>query len=764
MANISLDKKLSDLERIFGIATAKDSIGYTILRDNIDSKYFPKEWSTQLIKGPMKNFLINEDTISIEFQNGFLLISAINQSTIFLKWSLQPERNESRGNYRFDVTVKNGELILGLGDLKIIIADDKMDYFLKNEFLRTDFFPSIGSKNILVSEIRENSIINGTGERALPLDLRGNKVMLWNHDANGSYGPGDDPLYINIPILLDIYNDKGYYIFFNNPAKGEMDICSESKNIVKVEFSGGLLDYYITFGNMKDVISNMSNIIGKPLLPPKWALGYHQSRYSYNSQSELETLFKKFQEMNLPISAIHLDIDYMDGYRVFTLDEKRFPDLKKFADKLKEKGVRIVAILDPGVKWDNKFQIYKEGIDNNYFIKDPEGNVIRGPVWPGNSAFPDFSDEKVRKWWSSKYSFFTEHGITGVWHDMNEPAIFVFWGDNSLPLTALQYDGYHYEIHNRYGLDMAKAGYIGVTQMNDGERPFILSRSGWAGIQKYAFVWTGDTESTWREIRQTIPTILNLGLSGIPFSGVDIGGFSGNPSEELFLRWFELSSLLPFFRNHSARNTKRREPWYFSKMAQDAIKKYLNLRYMLIPYFFSIAYESNSKGFPFIRPVHFEYPDLQSDETFFVGDFLYAMPVIRRGIRKVTGRLPEGRWYYFWDDSLCEGDVVINVPIDDLPLFIKEGSIIPMDRDGLEFHVYPGNLDEFSFYDDDSRIEPNYIKITFSMEGHEEGYALFWETEGTLMNWDDELKFVIHSNGQQKELTSKIGDKKLYFT
>jgi len=228
---------------------------------------------------------------------------------------------------------------------------------------------------------------------------------------------------------------------------------------------------------------------------------------------------------------------------------------------------------------------------------------------------------------------------------------------------------------------MAAAGYIGLLNITGEQRPFILSRSGWAGIQKYAFVWTGNTESSWKELRQTIPTILNLGISGIPFSGVDIGGFSGNPSEEPFISWFELSSLFPFFMNHSAKGTRRREPWTFSENALNIIKKYLNLRYMLIPYLFSVAYKSHSKGFPSIIPVCMEYPDICSDDAFLIGNSLFAIPVLKRGLRKVRGTLPPGRWYYFWDDTICEGNININVNIEDIPLFVKEGSIIPMERD-----------------------------------------------------------------------------------
>ncbi len=225
-----------------------------------------------------------------------------------------------------------------------------------------------------------------------------------------------------------------------------------------------------------------------------------------------------------------------------------------------------------------------------------------------------------------------------------------------------------------------------------------------------------------------------------------------------------MSSFLPFFRNHSARDTRRREPWAFSENTLKIIKKYLNLRYTLIPYFFSVAYESHSKGFPFVRPVCMEYPDICSDDVFLIGNSMFVMPVLRRGLKKVRGTLPPGRWYYFWDDTICEGNIDINVNIEDIPLFVKEGSIIPMDRDGLEFHIFPGKLDGFTYYDDDSKLQPKFIKIEFKMEEKNEGFIVTWNHSGELMDEQSELKFIAHKEGKEIQMISKISDRMLYVT
>ena len=762
MLKTSLDKKLLNFKKIFGSDIANDSLGYSILRDNIDSKYPMPHDKTYSIAGPVSDFKVTGNSIQVFFRNGCLVLSLAQQDTIHMLWSTGSGSVEPDNGFRFDdIKFESGNLVILSKNLRIEISE-KVDYFYRDKLLRSELLPDLGSPLTLRAIIREDSIINGTGERSLPLNLRNKSVSLWNHDADGSYEEGVDPLYINVPIILDIKNESCYSVFFNNSSKATFDICSKEKDTLRTEFMGGMLDYTMSFGSLKDISRQMSNILGKPLLPPKWALGYHQSRYSYNSQAEAEEVFNKFQEMGLPLSAIHLDINYMDEFRVFTIDKEKFPDLKGLSEKMGQNGVKLVAILDPGVKSDKNFSIYNEGVNGSHFIRDPEGKIIKGPVWPGNAAFPDFSDERTREWWAKKYTFFKENGITGVWHDMNEPAIFVIWGDNSLPLMALQKEGFHYLVHNKYGLQMSMSGYNGMSMIMD-ERPFILSRSGWAGIQKFAFVWTGDTASSWKVLKQTVSTILNLGLSGIPFSGVDIGGFSGNPSEELFLRWFELGSLLPLFRNHSAKGTKRREPWIFSKAGQEIIKKYLKMRYMLIPYFLSVSYESHTHGFPFVRPIYMEFPDLYIEEAFMIGGSLLAVPVLKRGLKQLQINLPEGKWYYFWDDTICEGVVDVNVGLGDLPLFVRQGSIIPLERKGREFHVYPGNLERFVFYDDDSKKNPTFIKVEFRMKEVNGSFTVDWNYEGSLYDGNTELKFVIHKKGTEEIVTRKLQNKTLIF-
>ncbi|UCF62586.1 MAG: alpha-glucosidase, partial [Anaerolineaceae bacterium] len=406
-----------------------------------------------------------------------------------------------------------------------------------------------------------------------------------------------------------------------------------------------------------------TELTGRPVLPPRWAFGYHQSRWGYKSEGMIRELVAGFLEHALPISAIHLDIDYMKGYRVFTVDSERFPDLAGFTHELESQGIKIVTILDCGVKSDPQYSVYNEGLAEDVFCKGPDAEVLYGPVWPGWCAFPDFTQPKTRSWWGSYYGRLLELGVAGIWHDMNEPAVFSAWGDYTLPQST-QHDlegrgGDHREAHNLYGLLMNRSGYEALRELRPDRRPWIVTRSGWAGIQRYAWHWTGDTESSWRSLRMTVSMILNLGLSGVPFVGPDIGGFSGSPSAELFTRWFQLATFLPFFRTHSAVFTPPREPWVFGEPYLTIIRDFLGLRYKLLPYFYTLAWQSHQYGHPMVRPLFWhdvEDPNLWGiDDAFLLGKNLLVAPILEESASSRHLVLPKGNWFNFWDDTILQG-------------------------------------------------------------------------------------------------------------
>jgi alpha-glucosidase len=537
--------------------------------------------------------------------------------------------------------------------------------------------------------------VYGLGQRAAPLNLRGGTYQLWNQDPGGSYGPGDDPLYMTMPTYYGLHGAGGYMVFYENSHPGSLHLKDEAE----VRFEGGALQYYFIPGTPRQALKQFSELTGRPPMPPRWALGFHQSRWGYRTGAEVQEIVAGFEGHDLPLSALHLDIDYMDGYRVFTVNEDRFPDIANLTADLARRGVRTVMILDPGVKKDQSYAFYREGLEGNRFLNDQNGTPFHGLVWPGWSAFPDFTDSDVRSWWGSGYQRLVDRGVDGFWHDMNEPTSFAAWGQPTLPQALGHHmegrGGVHQEAHNVYGLLMNRAGFEALRKVRPDHRPWLLTRSGWVGVQRYAWHWTGDIESTWEALRQTIPTVLGLALSGIPYTGPDIGGFSGSPSEELFTRWFQVAAFMPFFRNHAAIHTTPREPWAFDSLYLDVMRSYLRLRYRLMPYFYTLAWVAHQTGAPLLRPLFWHEPDNRHlwdvQDAFFLGDSILVAPALSEGMTAREVNLPSGGWYHVWDDRYFEGPQTIELPVSlaEIPLLVGAGSVIPMEiEDKLQLHIY----------------------------------------------------------------------------
>ncbi len=379
------------------------------------------------------------------------------------------------------------------------------------------------------------------------------------------------------------------------------------RDTATVRFAGGILRRYLVSGDAPHLLDRYSQLTGRPALPPRWALGYHQSRWGYRCDADVRAITDGFSKLGIPLSAVHLDIDYMRGFRVFTVDPDRFPDLGRLSAHAAATGARLVTIVDAGVKIDDDYEVYREGRDQHRFCTDAHGHLAEGIVWPGRSAFPDFTDPGTRSWWAGKYRTLTDAGVAGIWHDMNEPTSIALLGDPTLPTSTRQHfdgrGGDHAEGHNLYGLLMNRSGYEGLRRAAPERRPFIVSRSGWAGMQRWAWNWTGDVASTWESMRQQIATIVGLGLSGVPYSGSDIGGFSGVPDDELYLRWLQMSVFMPYCRTHSVRGVPPREPWCFGEPTQRIVAAWIRFRYRLLPYLYTLAHLASETGAPLIRPL-----------------------------------------------------------------------------------------------------------------------------------------------------------------
>lgn len=579
----------------------------------------------------------------------------------------------------------------------------------------------------------------GMGERAAPLNLRGGTYQLWNTDPGGSYGPGDDPLYLCIPLYLCLHSEGQHLLFYENSWPGWMRF----DDYATAHFTGGMLRYYLIAGTLPEIYERYAQLTGRPPMPPRWALGFHQSRYSYRSEAEVRDVAAGFKRHDLPLSAIHLDIHHMQDYRVFSVNRKRFPNFEAMAANLAQDGVHLIAIVDPGVKIDANDPVWRSGKAADAFCKLPNGRPLRGLVWPGWAHFPDFTDRKAREWWGRQYDRLLSLGVDGIWHDMNEPGCFAAWGDLSLPLvTHHALDGQrgdHRQAHNLYGLTMNKAGYHALRLLQPDRRPFLLTRSGWAGVQRYAWVWTGDCESTWPQLRQTVRTLLGLSLSGIPFAGSDIGGFSGSPSAELFTRWFQLATLTPFFRVHSALGTPRREPWMFDEETLAAVRAALLFRQRLMPYLYSLAYAASQTGEPIMRPMLWEdphNPDLWAiDDQFMLGERLLVAPILDQGKQARRVWFPEGLWLDYWTGERFHGptEADVQAALNTSPLFLRAPAIMPlMEGDGLALHLFLGGsgVAEFDLFSDAGDGHGPERHDRFTLQGKEREWELRWDEEG----------------------------------
>ena len=467
----------------------------------------------------------------------------------------------------------------------------------------------------------------GLGLRATRrTNLRPGRYRLWNQDPGGAYDAQRDPLYLGIPLVWVLTRDGPPYLwFYENPADGRVDLDEH----VRFAFTGGPAQAVLFVGPPRLLARRWAQYSGFPPLPPRWALGFHQSRWGYRTQAEVEAVLEGYRRRGWPLHALHLDIDHMDRRRVFTVDARRFPDPAGLSRKAAAQGVHLVAIVDPGVPADPSHPTYRRGQQGDHFCRDAQGREVRAPVWPGWCVFPDFSRAATRAWWATEYAALWAWGVRGVWHDMNEPATFAAWGDPTLPPDTLHRTTpplSHRLYHNLYGLHMNQAGFEAQRRAHPQRRPWLLSRSGWAGVQRYAWNWAADQRSTWDGLAQVVPQTLNLSLSGQPYTGPDIGGFTGDPAPDLYLRWFQLAAWLPFFRLHSSIAARPREPWHFPRPVQRAVARALRTRVRWLPYWYTCAWHATRTGEPLVRPLWWEAPrrtDLWAvDDAFLVGPAL----------------------------------------------------------------------------------------------------------------------------------------------
>jgi alpha-glucosidase len=610
----------------------------------------------------------------------------------------------------------------------------------------------------------------GLGEKTGPLNRRGNSYVNWNTDH--VYEPDADPLYITIPFYIGIHDQVVYGIFLDNSYRTQFNFGASTDGLFSsFTASHGEMNYYFIGGsNVPGIIGNYTWLTGRMPLPPFWSLGYQQCRWSYFPETEVMNIAHNFRERKLPCDVIYLDIDYMDNYKIFTWNHARFPDPKAMIGKLNGMGFHVASIVDPGIKIETGYFAYDEGVRNDYFVKYPDGKFYVGSVWPGRCHFPDFTKPEVREWWGNSFSHLTDPGIEGFWNDMNEPAA---WGQSIPGIVQFDFDGLKAtmeQAHNVYALNMVRGTYEGTRKLLNGSRPFLLSRAGYAGIQRYSAVWTGDNAASEEHMFTAVRLVNSIGLSGISFCGADVGGFMGTPSPELFVRWMSIGCYTPFFRNHSAINTKAHEPWAFGEYNEGICREILNRRYQLLPYLYAMLFLSTQTGLPVSRTLAIGYPfdetiysaDYQNEYMF--GDAFLVAPVSPvQQFAKVY--LPGGSWYRISSGKKYEGNhsYIVEAPLSDLPVFVKEGSIIPMQSvvqyadqkpdPVLEIHVYKGDVKtSFLYYEDDGNTyayqQGGYLKrlITYDPAS---GKVTFGSSDGNFTSKFTGVTVIFHDPDKQ---------------
>ncbi len=603
----------------------------------------------------------------------------------------------------------------------------------------------------------------GFGEKTGFLDKRGRRMEMWATDQGVM--THTDPLYQSIPFYIGLRDGQAHGLFVDCTARSRFDMgFYDPAETATIEVHSPLYDAYVFAGpGMKDVVSRYTELTGRTPLPPMWSIAYHQCRYSYYPESKVREIAGLFREKQIPCDAIWLDIDYMDAYRVFTWDKERFPDPARMNADLAEQGFRVVTIVDPGTKVDHGWSVYQDGVAKGYFCKNPDGSVFVGKVWPGPSAFPDFLQEGTRRWWGDLLKIgYLDTGVAGIWNDMNEPANQARneFNEKTLPYATRQgEDGRqvpHKDVHNAYGFRMCQATCEGLKRGAPERRPFVLTRSGYAGVQRYAAVWTGDNYSWWEGMADAMPLCLGLGLSGVAFVGGDVGGFGDNPSGELMARWMQLGAFTPFFRTHSCKGSRDQEPWSFGDRVEAICKEYIDLRYRLLPLWYTLFEEATRTGLPPMRPLVLEHQDdpetAHISDQFLVGRDVLVAPVSQPGVTRRLVYLPEGTWYDFWTGEQHQGrqHVVAQAPLERLPLFVRAGAVLPMyplmqhvgERpvDRLTLHVYPGE-GSFTLYEDEG--EGYGASSRTHVEVRPDGVRIGTPAGGFVPAWQ-EVELVLH--------------------
>ncbi|HYV82345.1 MAG TPA: TIM-barrel domain-containing protein [Pyrinomonadaceae bacterium] len=683
-----------------------------------------------------------------------------------------------------EVTIQRSPLLISFRDARthqLLNADERQMSYDANARLNALLFdPKAGPFVAASKKLGFDEHFYGLGEKASRLDKRRSSFINWNSDTPG-YTEGKDPIYQTIPFYIGLQRGIAYGIFFDNSYRSYFDFGKSSQQRAWFGAEGGEMNYYFFHGpSIKKILGRYADLTGHMPLPPLWALGNQQSRWSYYPDTMVEEVVSQYRKRDLPLDVVHLDIDYMHGFRVFTFDKDRFPDPKALTDKLARQGVKVVTIVDPGIKHpsdkNERYHAFDQGLEKNYFQRRRNGDLFVPRVWPGESVFVDYTLPEARRWWGDLHRVYTDNGIAGIWNDMNEPSDFVDQtGKNQLDVVSDDEGekSTHAKNRNTFALLMSRATYEGLERLRPDRRPYVITRAAYAGIQRYATMWTGDTNSTWDALGLNIPMFTSLGLSGEPFVGSDVGGFIGRGNGELLVRSYQVSFLAPFCRNHKVIDGYDQEPWRFGKYYEDIIRKYLKLRYALLPYLYTALEEAHRTGVPPFRPLLLNYQDdpntYNLDDQFMVGNDLLVAPIVKPDVTRRLVYLPAGSWYDYWTNKKYAGGTMISVdaPLDVVPMFVRAGAMIPVwpainyigekPVDSITFDIYPDDSGSAlaTLYQDDG-LSPAYktgafLRTTLTARRGPRGFAVSTSVEGSYNPGPRKFEYVDKSAKRTKE-------------
>ncbi|MBU1010444.1 MAG: glycoside hydrolase family 31 protein [Bacteroidetes bacterium] len=623
----------------------------------------------------------------------------------------------------------------------------------------------IGDQVTTYKTLQPNEKFIGLGAKTGHLNRIGAGYVNWNTD-NPHYEDYSDPLYTSIPFYIGLHSSLVYGIFFDNSWRSQFNFGASNDRFAFFSADGGEMDYYfITANDVASVIESYTKLTGRMPMPPMWSLGYQQCRWSYTPDTEVLEVARTFRQKKIPVDMIYLDIDYMDAYKIFTWHPTDFSNPSGLLKELSAMGFHTAVIVDPGIKVEKGYPAYEDGLKKGVFASYPDGSPFTAQVWPGWCHFPDFTSEKGRLWWGEQFRENVKLGITGFWNDMNEIAT---WGQLVPPLVQFSWEGTqttYQEAKNMYGMQMARATYEGTRQLMEGKRPFVLTRAGFAGLQRYTALWTGDNQAHDDHMLLGVRLLNSLGLSGVSLVGYDVGGFGGNASPELYARWMSLGAFSPFFRGHSAKGTNRSEPWSYGEAVEDISRNYISFRYSLLPYIYAAFYQSVKTGMPVQRSLAIDY---SADDKIFYFDYenqyLFGPSLLLAPVSSVQKfakvYLPKGGWYDLYSDTFFAGEqeILHESPLDKLPVFVKAGSIIPMQSvlqhtaqqpsETLEMHVYFGKETQACmWYEDDGetyQFEKGQFyqrKVSWKMA---ENQLEITKAEGSFTSKYKKIRFVMH--------------------